>query len=87
MKGVSSNFNWVSMVFERSLKGASGKFQGCFKEVSKSFQEVSRVFQKSVKGIIIKLKRYFTLKKFWLKKILGLRKNCWSKKILGPKEI
>ena len=37
-KKVSSSFNEVSRVFESSVKGGSGKFEGCFKEVSRKFQ-------------------------------------------------
>ena len=42
LKGVSSSFKGVSKVFERSLKGVSGKFQWCYNAVSK---EASRVFE------------------------------------------
>ena len=55
----SSSFKEVSRVFERSVKGISGRLQGCFKGVSKKFKEVSRVFQGSFKGILRKLQGYF----------------------------
>ena len=38
LKGVLSNFKGVSRVFEKSLKGVSGKYHWCFKKVSKKFQ-------------------------------------------------
>ena len=37
-KEVLSSFKKASRVFERSVKGVLGKFQGCFKEVSRVFQ-------------------------------------------------
>ena len=43
LKGISSSYNGVSRVFERSFKGVS--FQRCFKNVL-------RKFQKSFKGIL-----------------------------------
>ena len=41
LKGFSISFKGVSKVFERSLKGVSGKFQwrGSFKKVSRKFHE------------------------------------------------
>ena len=53
--GGLSSFKVVSRVFERSLKGVSGKVQWCFKEVSKIFKVVSRVLQESFKGILRKV--------------------------------
>ena len=52
LKGVLSSFKGVSRVFERSLKGVSGKFQWCFKEVS-------RVFQESFNGVSTKISGQF----------------------------
>ena len=40
LKGILSNFNGVSRVFERSSTGVSRKFQWCVKEVSKKFQGI-----------------------------------------------
>ena len=51
LKGFSISFKGVSKVFERSLKGVSGKFQWRFRKLQKSFKKVSRVFIKSFKGI------------------------------------
>ena len=40
LKEVSSSFKGVSSVFERSLKGVSGKSQWCFRKFPRSFKEV-----------------------------------------------
>ena len=56
-KKVLSSFKEGSRVFEKSVKGVSGKFQGCF-TFQKSFKEVSRVFQENFKGILRKFQGY-----------------------------
>ena len=42
LKGVSRGFKGVSRVFESSLRGVLGKFQGSFKDVSREFQRSSK---------------------------------------------
>ena len=51
LKGISNSFKGVSRVFERNLKGVSGKVQLRFRMFQRTFKEVSRVFQGRLKGI------------------------------------
>ena len=50
LKGVSINFK-AFFVFERSLKGMSGKFQWCPNAVLRVFKEDSKKFQGSIKRV------------------------------------